>query len=130
MMSVDAELLFDENAAVPAAADSANIIDTEGVDLGKGEPVYLYVHANGYTGGTLSVDLKTAHEISGSAMSSPVTLATFRADASAMAKGGLVVSAALPAGIRRYVGLSYTAAGGGSAGKITAGLNLGTQTNE
>lgn len=129
MMMVDAELQFSKDQAVSAAADSANVIDLAGVDHGKGEPVMLYVHANGYTGGTLKVDLKTAAGVTGAVLASPITLATFNVEAPAMTRGGLVVSAALPMGIRRYVGLSYTPTGGGAAGKITAGLTLGTQTN-
>ena len=130
MMYVDAETMFSEKQAVTASADSTNIVDSGGVDYGKGEPVSLYVHADGYTGGTLKVDLKTSHTLAGQNLSAPDTLATFNVTAAQMTKGGQVVAAALPQGCKRYLGLSYTATGGGTNGFITAGLNMGTHTND
>ena len=129
MLYIDAELQFSDNQAVAAAADSDNVIDLGGADIGKGESVYLYVHANGYTGGTLKVDLKTSNEVAGQNLSSPTNLVSFEAGADAMAKGGQVIAAALPVGCKRYLRLAYTPDGGGADGKITAGLNMGPQTN-
>ena len=127
MLYVDAELQFSDNQPVAASADATNIVDTNGGDYGVGDPpLHLYVLADGYTGGTLKVDLKTSDAVGGTVMTNPVTLATFNVEADRMAKGGQVVAARLPHGCKRYLGLSYTADGGGTDGKITAGLNMGT----
>lgn len=132
-MIFDAENLFSKDQAVTATAVSTNSIDLGPGDHGPSEGISLVVCASDYTDGSLTVELQTADECEKSGtLTSPVTVANFPVSADVLKKGGNIVSSRLPHGLKRYVCLAYTVAGGSApaGGTITAGLVLDVQQAE
>lgn len=118
----DKETTF-SNLQTLAEADSENVVDTGGDDLGLGEPVYLQVAVGKGATGSLTVAVKTAAV---AAMTGAMTLAQYTVAADAVARGGVVLAAPLPTGCKRYLRLRYSGAAGA---KVTAGLTQGAQTS-
>ena len=121
---------FSDGQAVIATALSDNIVRVPSGDVGKGRHLPLQVDAGGYAGaGTLSVEVQTGDSVTGNAIDSPVTIATYAIDNASLLRGGPVLVADLPTGCRRYLRLNYTGTGALTAGALTAGLVLEGQTN-
>ena len=146
-MILDAQNLFSDQQAVTVTANSTNVIDlgvtetpygnTEALkrDIGKGNKIPLLVQVTQAfaTLTSLTVDLVTSD--SATLASGNVVHATTGAVAAANLKAGWqwgndAVPFANSAGMKRYLGLVYTVTGTtATAGKITAGITMGNQTN-
>ena len=89
------------------------------------------MQADGFTAGAGAVELQTADACAADGtLSSPVTVATYPMSTDALLMGGLVVSARLPHGLKRYVRLNYDMTTSGAGGTFTAGLALDVQQAE
>ena len=122
-MIMDFENLFSKDQQVTATALSDNTIDLGQGDAGPSERLSLVVYAEPFTGdGEMCVELMTANGKPGD-MEPAVTVALFAVSNEALKKGGKLVAARLPHGLKRYALLNYTTSGDVS-GKITAGLAL------
>lgn len=119
----DAETLFSDEQAL-AAADSDNIVDAGAADIGKGHPVYLAVNVGAGASGDLAVTLKTSDADD---MTGAVDVAEYTVPTAGVEKGGVVLSAPLPTGCKRYLRLAYA---GATGGVVTAGLVLGAETSQ
>ncbi len=141
-MILSAEQLLSDDQAVTATAISENVIDL-GVagtpydaaaafeqDIGKGNkiPILIQVTEDFATLTTLTITVEVSEN---SDMSSPKTLATEAISAAALVQGKQTRMQVIPDDAdRRYLGLRYTVAGSdATAGKITAGITMGNQTN-
>jgi hypothetical protein len=142
-MLFSAQEMFSSKQAVTATAVSTNVLDlgvtgtTPGGtaplkwDAGKGTVVPIWVGANvafaGLTSIAISVETDDNEAFTSAKIvfTSPVyTLAQL-----VPATGNLLPNS-IPIGTNeRYVRLRYTVVGVGTAGQITAGVNLGNQTN-
>lgn len=142
-MILDNTVLLSDQQAITATAVSTNSIDlgARGVpmfataappfDIGKGELVpFLVQVTQQFTAGgagTLTISLETDDDV---AFGSPVTVFTTAALALATLKPGYQIPIQyLPKGMaERYFQLRYTVATGPmTAGKITAGIDMGNQ---
>lgn len=148
-MIFDKNLKFSSDQAITATAASTNYIDlklagllpqatagnTVGQDMGKGNPVPILVQVTTVFDSvaddeTLTVSL----ELDSTTTFTPdksITLGTFT-NAQLKTLGFQLPAAYLPDGITlQYAQLKYTVAGSGNftAGKITAGIVAGRQTN-
>ena len=128
-MILDYKNMFSKDQAVTATAVSTNIIDLGPGDAGPSERISLFVTADPeFDGtGTLSVALQAADD---SAMTSPVTVASFAVTNDALTAGGKLVASRLPHGCKRYLQLKYTVTGTITDGKLTAGLVWDVQAEE
>ena len=123
-MILDRENLFSANQAVTATALAQNVVDLGRGDHGPSGAISLVVIADGYTAGTITVELQTADAVgTDGALTNAATVATYPVTADALKAGGAVVAAQLPHGMKRYAGLNYQATGA-TGGTITAGLAL------
>lgn len=128
-MYLDAFLLFSDEQAVTATANSTNVVDTSVArDIGIGEQLWLFIlvtETMDDTGddSTLTVALVTDDN---AALSSPATIQTLVVIPATTAAGTFYVfplPAAVLAEYQRYIGLTYTPTGGNlSAGKFKAGI--------
>lgn len=146
-MIFDAENLFSDQQAVTATANSTNVVDLGATgtpygnaealkrDIGKGNKIPLRVQVtedfNNLT--SLKIDLVTSDSAtlaSGNVVHA-TTGAVVLADLDAgWAWGSDAVPFANAAGMKRYMGLVYTVVGTApTAGKVTAGITMGNQTN-
>lgn len=128
-MLLDKQLMFSEDQAITAAADSTNVIDLSSVrDVGRGEELYIALtvtetFADSGSDSTLTVELQTddnAAMSSEAIVQSLVTLA-------ALTAAGTQLFFRLPnealVAYQRYLALKFTPNNGNlSAGKITAGI--------
>jgi hypothetical protein len=132
-MYIDKEAMFSQDQALTATGNATNIVDMGAGDAGPAEGLSLFVHASApYTGsGTLTVNLQTAEAVNaaGTALESPVILASYPIQNAALLKGGKLLAARLPHGCKRYISLSYTVAGTIVDGKLTSFLTLDAQTD-
>ena len=141
-MILSMEQMFSDDQAVTATALSANIIDL-GVagtpfggkapfnrDVGKGNPipVLIQVTANFATLTSLTVTVESSANEN---MSSSTVLATETILLAALKAGKQTFMQVMPNGAKgRYLAVRYTVAGStATAGKITAGVSMGNQTN-
>lgn len=137
----DYENQFSDKQALTATAVSTNIVKvaspwTAGnpdaparTETGSAEPVTVQVFGSGFTGtGSVTVGIETADMED---FSDAVVIQTNSIPTARLKKGGALLAAYLPAsGARAFLRLQYTVAGAiGGAGKVSAGLTLGSQTN-
>ena len=129
----DDQLLFSDNQAITATANSTNVIDLTAVAPGilhAGEPIRLdaRVTESFATATSVNVSVVTANDAALS--SGAVTLAQTGATAIATLVTGYEIPLQFLQGTaKRYLGLVYTVAGSNAtAGKISAGLVLDKQT--
>jgi hypothetical protein len=143
-MILDKESMFSDDQAITATAASTNIIDLGATGtvvgsssalkryLGQGEPIEILVQwtATAVSGGssTVTVDLETDDN---SGFSSAATLATTGAIVKAtLVQGHRMSIKFMPEKTERYLRLNFTVATANlTAGTVTAGLVMGTQTN-
>lgn len=138
-MILDQQTLFSDRQAITATAASTNIIDLSprgiGIvrDIGPGKaiPVVVQVVEDFAAAGaaTLALTLQVDED---AAFGSPKTVATVAAVPVASLKAGYQLPLDfIPRGTNeRYMRLNYTVATGPmTAGRITAGIALGHQTN-
>ena len=139
-MILSAQQLFSDDQAITASADSTNVIDL-GVpgtpygavaalndDVGKGAKIPLLVQV------TEAFDLLTTLEIKISTGATTGLGTTIISEIVALADlvvGKQMVLDILPNEItERYLGIEYVVVGTApTAGKITAGISMGNQTN-
>ena len=117
----DAQTMFSDGQTL-ADGESDNIVDTGPKDSGKGQALYLQVMTADGATGDLVVALKTSDNAD---MTDSVTVAEFTAPTDRVAEGGVVISADLPAGCKRYLQVEYSGATGGA---VSSGLVLGQHT--
>ncbi|MCK4518435.1 hypothetical protein KAT92_06665 [Candidatus Babeliales bacterium] len=141
-MIFSAQQIFSDDQAITATAISANVIDlgTPGTpygaaaalndDVGKGASVPILVQVTEdfatLTSLTITVEVSAA-----AGLTSPVALATETIAVADLVEGKQMFMQVLPNGADlRYLGVRYTVTGtNASAGKITAGITMGNQTN-
>ena len=139
-MILSAQQLFSDQQAITATAVSTNVIDT-GVrgtpydaaaaldgDLGPGNAIPLLVQA------TETFDLLTTLKISvetGSTTALGTEILSQTVALADLVAGKQVNFDKVPNGtVERYLGMRYTVVGTNpTAGKITAGISMGNQTN-
>lgn len=146
-MILDAQNLFSDQQAVTATANSTNVVDLGATgtpygnaealkrDIGKGNKIPLLVQVTEAfaTLTSLKIDLVTSD--SATLASGNVVHATTGSVVVADLKAGWkwgsdAVPFANSAGMKRYMGLVYTVTGSNAtAGKITAGVTMGNQSN-
>lgn len=130
-MYLDKMLLFEDSDSVIAASRaSTNAIDLGTADLGKADPMEIYVRVTEAFNNAASLGIKAQTDDApgfGAAVDLPVQ------ETVALAGLGLnkeVFKARLPVGLKRYLRLYYTVAGTApTTGKLQAGLALDRQTN-
>lgn len=136
-MIFDQQTLLSDNQAVTASAASTNVIDlgpiATGVvrDIGKGKPIPLRIQVTEAFATATSVAFALQVD-DNEAFSSPKTVWSTGAIAVAdLVAGKVIVPEFIPRGTdERYMRLYYTVAGSNaSAGKITAGVVMGLQSN-
>lgn len=126
-MIFDAANIFSYQQAVTATAASQNVIKVA-ENLGVGEPVFASVHVvEPFVGLTsLNVELQSGDSDQGPftviAQTGVVPLAELQ-------NGKVMRFGSVPQRTGEYLRLNYVVAGTATAGKITAGLVLDTQTN-
>ena len=123
-MILDEQALFSDKQAVTTTAASTNVIKVNG-DIGKGEPVEILAQVvEDFAGLTsLKVAVQTCDTEAGTYEDLVVTDAVVLAKLKAGYKFPIKF---LPVGIKKFLRLNYTAAGTGTAGKITAGIVSGS----
>lgn len=131
-MILDKQNIMSEAQAITATAVSTNVIDLGATGTDQGEPVNLLLQVNeAFTAagaGTLTITLETDDNESFS--SATVLLSTGAIPKATLALGYQAAISFLPANVERYIRLNYTVATGPmTAGKITAAIVLGRQTN-
>lgn len=130
---IDSNLRFSNEQAITTSAISTNIIDGKLLrDMGRGEPVYLNVYLT--TVFTTAANSLTIQLVSSSAAdpgASDVYMDVMKARlASVMLTTGLLLRMALPEDIPyQKLGLYYLATTALVAGKITAFLSLGQDSD-
>lgn len=128
-MILDSQLLFSEEQAITAAADSTNVVDL-GIarNIGVGEELYIFIlvttaFTDSGSDSTLNVDLVTDDNAALSSDSVVMDLVTIPALAAAGTYYTFRVPPAILNAYERYIGLAYTPANGNlSTGSITAGI--------
>ena len=141
-MIFSAQQIFSDDQAVTATALSTNVIDlgAKGTphgaaaalngDVGKGTPIPVLVQVTEdfatLTSLTITVEVSAA-----AAMTSSVVLASQTILVADLVAGKQTFVQVLPTGANlRYLGVRYTVTGtNASAGKLTAGITMGNQTN-
>lgn len=140
-MILSQNLLLSDDQAITATAVSTNVIDL-GVpqapyggnalnqDVGKGTPVPILIQVteqfDNLTSLTIALEVSDAANLSSSVVLNTQTIAL--ADLKA---GKQTFMQYLPNGVdKRYLGVRYTVTGTApTAGKVTAGITMGNQTN-
>lgn len=124
----DRENMFSMKQALTATAVSTDTVFVGEGDAGPGQDLILEIDATKNTGGaSLAVAVQTADD---AAMTTPVVLATFTIAAAVLAKGGPVLAAPLPPGMKRFLRLNYTVTGTPVGLSVTSGIVLAGQTNK
>jgi hypothetical protein len=139
-MIFSAQQLFSDDQAITASADSTNVIDL-GVagtpygaaaalndDVGKGNkiPILVQVTEAFATLTSLTINIST-----GAATTLGTTIASQTIAVADLVVGKQINIDVLPEGItERYLGIEYAVTGSNAtAGKITAGITMGNQSN-
>jgi hypothetical protein len=140
-MILSQNLLLSDDQAITATAVSTNVIDL-GVpqapyggnalnqDVGKGTPVPILIQVTEQFDNLTSLTI--ALEVSDAAnLSSSVVLNTQTIVLADLVAGKQTFMQYLPNGVdKRYLGVRYTVTGTApTAGKVTAGITMGNQTN-
>ena len=139
-MIFSAQQIFSDDQAITASADSTNVIDL-GVagtpygaaaalnqDIGKGAKIPVLVQVteafNNLTSLEIKVSIGSATTLGTTVISQTIVLANLVA-------GAQFALDVLPNGItERYLGIEYVVVGTApTAGKVTAGITMGNQTN-
>lgn len=141
-MIFSAEQLFSDDQAITATAISENVIDLGAPgtpydaaaplnqDVGKGAPIPVLIQVTEafatLTSLTITVEVSAA-----AGLTSPQVLATETIAVADLIAGKQTYLQVLPNGADlRYLGVRYTVNGSNAtAGKITAGITMGNQTN-
>lgn len=122
----DYEQDFSRKQEVNATAVSDNTVKVPAGDIGRGRPVILQVDAAAYIGaGNIVVNVETDNDAS---MANAEVCATYPLSEERLKKGGTVLAAALPTGVKEYLRLGYVLSGTLSGGSLTAGLKLNGDT--
>jgi len=141
-MILSTQEIFSDDQAVTATAISTNVID-QGVagtpydaqaplnrDLGKGTPIPILIQVTEdfatLTSLTITLECSAA-----AGLTSPVVLNTQTIAVADLVAGKQTFMQCVPNGdTLRYLGVRYTVTGSNAtAGKITAGISMGNQTN-
>lgn len=134
--------LLSDDQAITATAVSTNVVDlgARGTpygaaaavtgDMGKGTPIPVLVQVTEAFATLTSLTI-TVETSANSDLTSSTVLATETVLAASLTAGKQTFLSFLPKGLTgRYVGLRYTVNGvNATAGKITAGITMGNQTN-
>jgi len=138
-MIFDQQTLLSDAQAITATAASTNVIDLGPIktgivrDIGKGKPIPLLVQVleqfTAAGAGTLTVALQVDDNEAFSSAKTVWTSATFAL--ATLKPGFVVIPEYIPRGTdERYMRLNYTVATGPmTAGKVTAGVTMGNQSN-
>lgn len=123
-MMLDKNLMFSEEQAVTATADSTNILDLRdnGDDLSRLLNLFVLVTAAATAEGsaTVTFSVQTCATVDGSYETIYTTGAIGKAT---LVAGYKPIDAALPTGLKRFVKVVYTVATGPlTAGAFTAGI--------
>lgn len=139
-MIFSAQQLFSDDQAITVSADSTNVIDT-GVratpygaaaaltgDIGLGNPIPLLVQV---TEAFATLTSLTINISTGAATTLGTTIASVTIAVADLVVGKQIPLQVLPKDItERYLGIEYVVTGSdATAGKITAGISMGNQTN-
>lgn len=141
-MILDATTLLSDDQAITATARSTNVIDLGAPgtpygaaaainqDVGKGTEIPLLVQVT-ETFATLTSLAITVETSANADLSSSVVLSSTTVAAAALVAGYQLPIRVVPDKVnRRYFGVRYTVAGSdATAGKITAGISMGNQSN-
>ena len=139
-MILSAQALFSDDQAITASADSTNVVDL-GVagtpygaaaalnrDVGKGAgiPILVQVTEDFATLTSLTINIST-----GATTALGTTIASQTIAVADLVAGKQMSIVVLPNDIsERYLGIEYAVTGSNAtAGKITAGITMGVQTN-
>ncbi|EOG7781606.1 TPA: hypothetical protein SHS77_005611 [Raoultella planticola] len=129
-MLLDQQALFSAAQAITATAASTNVIDTgSNKDVGKyGDiPLLIQVVESFNTLTSLTVTVQTDDN---SAFSSATDVLSLTIPLASLVQGYKSPVITLPMKIERYIRLNYTVTGTApTAGKVTAGITGGVQTN-
>jgi hypothetical protein len=123
MLVLDRRVLFSNDQAITASANSTDIIDLSSLrDISSGEPVIVLVQVteafDALTSLTITIQTSTTE-----AFSVPVSLTAATLPLSSLTAGEKFLIIALPGGILRYLRLAYTVSGSTpTVGRIIAGL--------
>lgn len=140
-MIFDAQTLFSDAQAITASAGSTNTIDLGPIrsgivrDIGKGRPVPLLiqvVEAFDSVADDETLEISVEEDSTETITPDKTTVIGRIANADLKKVGYQLPVQFVPDGIKyRYIRLKYTVAGSGNftAGKITAGIVMGRQTN-
>lgn len=142
-MIFSAQQLFSDDQAVTAAAVSTNVIDLGAPgtpygaaaalnhDIGKGAKIPLLVQVTTAFGTAAGMTALTITLETGATTALGTVIATETILIAALVPGKQINLDFLPNGItEQYLGLRYTpVTGNANAGKITAGIVMGVQTN-
>lgn len=123
-MNIDRNLVFSEDQALVATADSTNTVDTGNVTMGSGGPWYVVaiVTEDFATSTSYEIEVQdSADDSSFAALTVPIT--TEAVIIATLVAGYVALKQPLPTSVRRYVKLVYTEVGStNTAGEITAFL--------
>ena len=129
-MLLDQQALFSAAQAITATAASTNVIDTgSNKDVGKyGDiPLLFQVVESFNTLTSLTVTVQTDDN---SAFSSATDVLSLTIPLASLVQGYKSPVITLPMKLERYIRLNYTVTGTApTAGKVTAGITGGVQTN-
>lgn len=142
-MIFSAQQIFSDDQAITATAISTNVIDLGAPgtpyggaaalnqDIGKGVPVNILIQVT-VAFATLTSLAITVEQSAAAALTTPTVLATESLGVAALVVGTQLHVQVVPVAhvTRRYMGIRYTVGGSdATAGKITAGITWGNQTN-
>lgn len=121
-MNIDAKLIFSEDQALVATADSTNHIDLGNVTQGSGGPLWLVVVVTEAFVTATSYEVELFDSADDSSFAVPkVPITTGAVAVATLVAGYTAIKVPLPDSIRRYLKLVYTEVGStGTAGKFTA----------
>jgi len=139
-MILSAQQLFSDDQAITASADSTNVIDLGlpgtpfgaaaalNQDIGKGAKIPLLAQVTEAFDNLTTLEVKLS---TGSTTALGTTIASQTIALADLVVGKQLNLDFLPNGIvEQFLGLEYVVVGTGpSAGKITAGITMGVQTN-
>jgi len=127
-MLLDQTNIFSDAQALSATGASANTLDLTAAGNAVAGGVFVIGHADvAFAGATqIKVAVQTATD---SAFTSPIELASFTLNATALANTKTPLFAAmLPLGLKRYLRVYYTVTGTVTAGKISCFLTDGAES--
>lgn len=130
-MYLDKMLLFeDSDSAITASRASTNVIDLGAADLGKSDPMEVFVRVSEAFNNLTSLAIKAQTDDAvgfGTAVDLPIQETILLAG---LTLNKEVFKVRLPVGVKRYARLYFTVAGTApTTGKLQAGLILDRQTN-